>query len=97
MFDGGFDLSWHNQVYQAFVKEPVNGINVSTRLFVTVLKTNQCQQPRTPVNHRALRTFKNGYETPTAAENFKLKIITVYWKFKGTEEERKQYMMWLDI
>ncbi|KIM19934.1 hypothetical protein M408DRAFT_82801, partial [Serendipita vermifera MAFF 305830] len=79
VFDGGIDLSWHNQVYQAFIKEPVDGTEVSAR------------------HLEALQDFKTSYEPPTASEKFKLKIITIFWKFKGSDEEFKRYMMWLDF
>jgi hypothetical protein len=41
--------------------------------------------------------FRDAYQRPTDAEGFEHRIITIYWKFEGDEEERKRYMMWLDF
>jgi len=53
--------------------------------------------PQNPLDHRAMVSFRNAYQRPTSEEGFKHKIITIFWKFEGNEEEQKKYTMWLDF
>jgi len=51
-----------------------------------------------PIDYKALiRAHKRSYQPPTLTEGFKDRIITVFWKFEGDEEQSKRYMMWLEF
>jgi hypothetical protein len=53
--------------------------------------------PQCPLEYQEMVKFRDAYQQPTNEEGFEDKIVTIYWKFEGDEEERKRYMMWLDF
>jgi len=81
LFEGTYELAWHNNLYRAFC------LSESVRAN---------EEPRTLLENIAFTSFRSAYEAPTMDEGFK-EIKTVFWKFEGGEEEVRQYGMWLSI
>jgi hypothetical protein len=83
-------------VYRAFcLEDAVNpqGVSMLHNLSQTVC-TDSMKPPRALLDYSAFTSFKSSFQAPTKSEGFK-EIKRFFWKFEGTEDQYKRYMMWL--
>ncbi|KAJ3896711.1 polynucleotide kinase 3 phosphatase-domain-containing protein [Lentinula edodes] len=81
VFTGSMELAWHNNLYRAY--------NLP-------LSSASRQEKRDLVPYLAFTSFRNSYEEPSLSEGYS-EIKQVNWIFEGTEEEKKNWSMWLQI
>ncbi|KAF9452796.1 PNK3P-domain-containing protein [Macrolepiota fuliginosa MF-IS2] len=81
VFTGNIELAWHNNLFRAFQKPP------------SVVGQ---EAPRDLVPYAVFVGFRDQYEEPTTDEGF-LEIRKVNWNFEGTDEEKRNWSMWLQI
>ncbi|KAJ4480431.1 polynucleotide kinase 3 phosphatase-domain-containing protein [Lentinula edodes] len=81
VFTGSMELAWHNNLYRAY--------NLP-------LSSASRQEKRDLVPYLAFTSFRNNYEEPSLSEGYS-EIKKVNWIFEGTEEEKKNWSMWLQI
>ncbi|PVF98843.1 PNK3P-domain-containing protein [Serendipita vermifera] len=94
IFDGTLELAWHNNIYRALcLTDSVKAQEVCI-LIVPGICTETMKPSRTLLDYSAFTSFKASFQTPTKSEGFK-EIKRFFWKFEGTEDEFKRYMMWL--
>ncbi|KAH9483853.1 Bifunctional polynucleotide phosphatase/kinase [Psilocybe cubensis] len=80
-FTGSIELAWHNNLYRAFNMPPSAAAKEPERALLPYI---------------AFSGFRDNLEEPTLAEGFS-EIKKVNWVFEGTEEEKKHWLMWLQI
>jgi len=80
-FTGPIELAWHNNLYRAFNLP----YSVATK-----------EATRALLPYAAFTSFRNDYEEPILSEGFS-EVKKVNWVFEGTEEEKKNWSMWLQI
>jgi len=81
VFQGSVELAWHNNLYRAFARPA----SVVAREPVRAL-----------VPYAAITGFADAYEAPSTKEGF-AEVRDIPWTFEGSEEERRQWSMWLQI
>ncbi|KAG9054429.1 hypothetical protein FS842_005170 [Serendipita sp. 407] len=78
---GDYDLAQHNNIYRALCRS--QGLKA-------IEGENQFLIPS------FFRDFKAKFEDAQKDEGFK-DMKKVFWQFDGSEEDRKRYMMWLQL
>jgi len=81
LFQGSFELAWHNNLYRAYVMPA----SVADR-----------EPHRAVLPYMALTSFADAYEAPSVKEGFS-EVREIPWRFEGNEEERRHWGMWLQI
>lgn len=81
LFNGTFELAWHNNLYRAF--------NLPDSVASIVPK-------RDLLPYNAFTSFRASYEEPKLDEGFQ-EVRQVNWVFEGSDEERRRWNMWLQI
>ncbi|EGO24781.1 hypothetical protein SERLADRAFT_449528 [Serpula lacrymans var. lacrymans S7.9] len=81
VFTGSMELAWHNNLYRAYNLSPVTAAREPKRDILPYL---------------AFLGFRDNYEEPQLSEGF-TEIQSVDWTFRGDEEDRKRWSMWLQI
>ncbi|KAI0067096.1 PNK3P-domain-containing protein [Artomyces pyxidatus] len=80
-FTGSKELAWHNNLYRAY-NLPAS---VASR-----------EPKRDIIPHMAFSDFAAKYEEPSTKEGF-TEVRAVNWVFEGSEEEKRNWSMWLQI
>ncbi|KAH9975259.1 polynucleotide kinase 3 phosphatase-domain-containing protein [Lactifluus volemus] len=81
VFRGSAELAWHNNLYRTYAR-PASVI---------------AREPtRSLVPYSAIIGFADAFEAPSTKEGFS-EVQEIPWIFEGSEEERHQWSMWLQI
>jgi len=81
LFEGSFELAWHNNLYRAYNLPPSVAAKETQRELLPLM---------------AFTSYRNAYEEPQLQEGF-TEVKRVNWIFEGDEVERKRWSMWLQI
>lgn len=79
LFEGSFELAWHNNLYRAYNLPPSKASKETKREALPLM---------------AFTSYRSAYEEPQLSEGFS-ELKRVNWVFEGTDEERKLWSMWL--
>jgi bifunctional polynucleotide phosphatase/kinase len=110
-FEGTIEHAWHNNVYRTHCTSDAAQLGpVCCVLVCKKCVLNYFQEATQTTHPSVFKKFKATFESPaekvtaegslrTEDVSWKLEgfnsLTTIYWKFDGTDEQFKRYMMWL--
>ncbi|KIJ54541.1 hypothetical protein M422DRAFT_41811 [Sphaerobolus stellatus SS14] len=83
-FTAPLPLCWHNNLYRAYIHKS------------STVPGQEDEPTRSVLPALAFISFRANHEPPSLDEGF-AEIKRINFKFEGTEEEKKKWMMWLEI
>ena len=84
-------MAWHNNLFQAYILSQRKDVSHAGQMDVFL---QACQVKPVPLPTSAFTQFRDYYEEPSVHEGFS-EIKKVNFMFEGTDEEKREWMMWL--